>query len=791
MRGPVNSPAAPSPSPSDLPPGWPQPGTRALPIVVFGVLPLCGLVAELLTGMLSEFLPMFPTWWHIGAVALAVVVNGALHDRAWRAPRHLVLRTLAVGYVLGMSGLYALVEAPALPLMAFAVVLGGLGILAAAPYWALLGMLRLLPDLWRRWAALGRSPRAMAGWLLVGALVPLALLLRDDVERLGLPKRMNELAAAMRDPKRAADEEALAAALRAASVHAQQQLCVSGWDGDDDMPFGRFGREQGRFQHLGDGRQFWFFTRGRRAAVTSDDARRAFHRAHGTAWDQDWRRIPGVDWNGGADIEWLQSRVNVRPAPDAALAAVDWELTVRSHRRRRDEARFEIQLPPGACASALSLWIGGEERPAAFAGAAKVRQAYEQVVSKQRDPALLEEISPGRLRLLLFPLADDLPPMKVSVGFTIPLRWAGTATTLQLPRIVDHNCGRGRVSQHERTLRGSDGATLAVDLLDDAGLRRPIELPRGRAVSWARDAEGIVVQRMVPRTPTTASEGVVLVVDASASVGEAKPEWSKLLAAFPAAAPVSAFVAHGSGHVRRDGAAGDAALARWLGEQSFTGGCDASRALRAACDAAVARGFGRVVWLHGACPSLLADDVPIVPRGVTVLAVPLHPGRNVVREATGVLRALAATSPAGVDDGAVALAELVRYPTDDRGIGDFTRNYERASEPPADAAAVSDQIARLWAAERARERFAAGDRDEAARLAARYRLVTAGAGAVVLENQQQYQQSGLDPGAEIGREPEGPIGSGPVPEASTIVLVATGLLAMWLLRGRRRAVVKA
>lgn len=758
-----------------------------LPILVFGVLPVCGLVAELLTGMLSEFLPLFPTWWHVGAVAFAVGLNWALHVRLWRTPRHLVVRTLAVGYVLGTAGLYGLAEAPAIPMMAMLAVIG-LGVLAAGPYWALLGMLRLLPDLWRRWAALGRSPSAMAGWLLVGALAPLALLLREDLQRLGLPKRMNELAAAMRDPTRAADEDALAAALRAASVQAQRQLCLGGWDGDgdEDMPFGWMGGETERFGHLGDGRQFWFFTRGRRKAVTTDDARRAFHRAHGAAWDQDWRPIPGVEWNGGADIEWLQSRVNVRPAPDAALAAVDWELTVRSHRRRRDEARFELQLPPGACASALSLWIGGEERPAAFAGAAKVRQAYEQVVGKQRDPALLEEIAPGRLRLLLFPLAADLPPMRVSIGFTIPLRWAGTATTLQLPLIVDHNCGRGRVARHERTLRGSDGATLAVDLLDDAGMRRQVELPRGRAVSWTRDAEGIVVQRMAPRTPTAASEGVVLVVDASKSVGEARLDWSKLLAAFPAAAQVSAFVAHGCGHARQDGAAGDAALARWLGEQSFTGGSDASRALRAACDAAVARGLGRVVWLHGACPSLLADDVPIVPRGVTVLALPLHPGRNVVREAKGVLRALAGTSPAGVDDAAAALAELLRYPDDDRGIGDFTRRYERASEPPADAAAVSDQIARLWAAERAHARFAAGDRDEAARLAARYRLVTAGAGAVVLENQQQYQQSGLAPGAEIGREPEGPIGSGPVPEASTFVLVATGLLAVWLLRGRGR-----
>jgi hypothetical protein len=771
-----------------LPPGWPKPSGRALPIVVFGVLPLCGLFAELLTGMLSEILPLFPTWQHVVAVALAVGVNGALHGGAWRAPRHVLLRTIATGYVLGLTALYALAEAPAIPLMA-AVAVIGLGILAAAPYWALLGMLRLLPDLWTRWAALGRSPRALFGWLLLSAALPVAWLIADDVGRLGLPQRMDVLAQAMRNPARAAEEEALAAALRVTSLEAQRALCLDGWrDDDDGERFFLEGRGRlGRFGHLASGQPFWFFRRLQRGAVRIDDARRAFHRAHGVAWDQDWRARDEFDWNDGAEIEWTGSRVHVRPAPDAALAAVDWELTVRSHRRRRDEARFELLLPPGACASALSLWINGEERPAAFAGAAKVRQAYEAVVQKARDPALLEEIAPGRLRLLLYPLANDLPPMKVSVGFTVPLRWSGEATTLHLPRIADHNCRHGRVTTHERTLHGADGAVLSTDALDDAALRQPLSLPRGGAVSWSRDAEGLVVQRMTPRAPIAAAEAALVVVDASASVAAGKVDVGGLLAAFPEATPVTLFAAHGSGFARREGRAGDGALARWLKEQLQTGGCDASRALRAAVDEAQRRGVPRVFWLHGACATLQADDVPAFPSGVELMALPLHPGRNVVREALGVARAVVATAPFVDGDLRSALAECARYRSDDFGVGDFTRSYERAAEPPADGAAVSDQIARLWAAQRARVAFRAGQRDDAARLAARYRLVTAGAGAVVLETAQQYQQSGLDPGAELGREPEGPIGSEPVPEPSTFVLLATGLLAVWWLRGRRGA----
>ena len=81
-----------------------------------------------------------------------------------------------------------------------------------------------------------------------------------------------------------------------------------------------------------------------------------------------------------------------------------------------------------------------------------------------------------------------------------------------------------------------------------------------------------------------------------------------------------------------------------------------------------------------------------------------------------------------------------------------------------------------------------GERDTATRLAQKYRLVTAGAGAVVLETAEQYAQAGLEPAAPAGYVPPGTPSGNPVPEPETWLLVASGLLLAWLrfvVMGRR------
>jgi hypothetical protein len=283
---------------------------------------------------------------------------------------------------------------------------------------------------------------------------------------------------------------------------------------------------------------------------------------------------------------------------------------------------------------------------------------------------------------------------------------------------------------------------------------------------------------------------LVVVLEASASVGEVLADPAALLAALPAAAPAVVFVAHGDGFRRLEGAIGSPGLAAAVRASPCTGGVDASAALAAAGAEAARRGVPRVLWLHGAAAELHGHPWPSLPAEVELAAFAVHPGRHALRaRLPGTTKVVDVPRFGGEPaELAAALAEFVRFaaPGAATEIGDHERRHERVDGPPADAVPASDQLARLWAARQARAELRDGRAQQAAQLAARYRVVTAGAGAVVLESKAQYDAFQLDPGAPIGREPAGPIGGGPVPELSTWVMLATGLLAVgWW--GRRRA----
>jgi len=448
--------------------------------------------------------------------------------------------------------------------------------------------------------------------------------------------------------------------------------------------------------------------------------------------------------------------------------------------------RFDLRLPPLAVASSLSSWIDGQERPAAFGGSSAVQKAYEAVVARQRDPALLQEQAPGALRLLLFPLARNLPPMRVRLGFTVPLRWQADRAELWLPQLVTHTCLHARVASHELVVH--DGANVARRQVDDEELGRPLLLPRGALAAQTQDADGIVVQRLVPRKETPSSGPFVVVLEASTTVGEVLARPADVLAGFPPEAEVTLFVAHGAGWQKARGRAGSPELAQFVEGQSFAGGVDARPALQAACDEAAQGGAKLVHWLHGAAAELQQRVWPEVRAGVQIAALPLHRGRNVVREGLrGDVAVVDSPRFGAADQWRASLQEALRYTDGLADFGDHARVFERRANVLPELATVGDQLARLWASRTARE-LSRTTPDAAAKLAARYRVVTAGVGAVVLETASQYQAAGLDPGALIGREPAGPVGSLPVPEPSTWLLVASGIAALcW----RRRRAPKA
>lgn len=761
--------------------------------VLFGVVPLFGLLAELTTGMLSEVLPLFPTWWHVVGVGLAVCLNFALHFDLLRG-KNVLVRAGATGFTLGMAMLYAVAEAPAVPAMVMLAVVG-LGVLAAAPYFVLLGMPRLVAKLWREWQASGRTQLHLAAILLVLGALPLTLSLVDGWSRNAVLKKLTALSEVMQSDGQPEREEALARELRGLDIATQRSICVTGSQRSDEASWLMTSHSGWRHGHLANHHPFWFVANLARCKLPREDARRAFHRAHGEAFDDGELPIEAIDRYAGAALEWRTSKITASLEPAAALAKVDWELKVGSSSRSLAEARFDIRLPTGAVASSLSLWIGGVERPAAFAAASKVEAAFESVVAKMRDPALLQEIGPDLLRLRLFPVVSGTP-MQVRVGLTLPLCLRGEKALLQLPQVVGHNCGGGRMADHMVRVEGL-GVVETVPFSDQQ-LRLAIPVPRTDRTVFAPDADGFVVQRLRPRT-TVATNSVhapsVVVLEASASVGRAIADPSAFLASCFAAPslqpskPCIVFLVVGRESRRFELQSGNEALSpSWL-SQPFAGGVDARNAVTAAMQEAKALGQHRIYWLHGAMADWQESQAGDIPSGVEVATLALDPGRNVLRDSPW-LKDCAVTVPRlGTDADSLrqSLVDFERFHTIGAfaDSGDTERRFSRASKAPEGAAPVSDQLARLWAARQARALAAAGDDDAAAQLAARYRLVTAGSGAVVLERSEQYEQHGLDPGALVGREPDGAIGSLPIAEPSTFILLGSGLLFVMWWMGRR------
>src|SRR3954464_15135150 len=83
---------------------------------------------------------------------------------------------------------------------------------------------------------------------------------------------------------------------------------------------------------------------------------------------------------------------------------------------RIGEADFMFPLPKGAAFQDLKLSINGEMVAGETMSADRARQIYEEIVRRQRDPALLEWMGYGLLRARIFPIAPG-EEKKVVVRF--------------------------------------------------------------------------------------------------------------------------------------------------------------------------------------------------------------------------------------------------------------------------------------------------------------------------------------------------------------------------------------
>jgi len=112
----------------------------------------------------------------------------------------------------------------------------------------------------------------------------------------------------------------------------------------------------------------------------------------------------------------------VRQSSDVRVNLVDrvlrYEITETFVNRgsRVGEADFMFPLPKGAAFQDLKLSINGEMVAGETMSADRARQIYEEIVRRQRDPALLEWMGYGLLRARIFPIAPG-EQKKVVVRF--------------------------------------------------------------------------------------------------------------------------------------------------------------------------------------------------------------------------------------------------------------------------------------------------------------------------------------------------------------------------------------
>jgi len=107
----------------------------------------------------------------------------------------------------------------------------------------------------------------------------------------------------------------------------------------------------------------------------------------------------------------IQPPFVVRQSSDVRVELVDrvlrYEVTETFVNRgsRIGEADFMFPLPKGAAFQDLKLSINGEMVAGETMNANQARQIYEEIVRRQRDPALLEWMGYGLLRARIFPIA--------------------------------------------------------------------------------------------------------------------------------------------------------------------------------------------------------------------------------------------------------------------------------------------------------------------------------------------------------------------------------------------------
>jgi hypothetical protein len=761
---PSAEPQSPAPSPRKRPGWW-----LLFPLVI---LPLITIVFEFLTGICAMVL--FDPLINFGHVIMTLLVPG-LNLWVWLAlrrnpPSNNRWLGLANGIALGVALFYALMLVPVIPFAGIGVIYFGIGLIPLSPLLALLAGMWLRRHL-RKSMPAGRQLRGLWSGMTVGA---------GGIVLFALPFIMTETG------MRLAISDDAATADRGVSI-----LRVTGLE--EQMLRHCYGRG------MSEARGFYSWG----TVVPAEKARVAYYRARGRAFNTvpppklyagrarwavmeeefTWDNDQGGDAVAGRvkGLALTSSRMDGAIDPDAALGYLEWTLEFQNDSLLQREARAQIALPPGAVVSRLTLWIDGEEREAAFAGRAKVKAAYKEVVAQRRDPVLVTTCGPDRVLMQCFPVPPSGGRMKVRLGITAPLGMTNlNSGFLQWPHFIERNftirdsfqhllwmagptplepVGKGLTAEPAKNGGGSLHGKLNDPELNSPGSGMLVRRDPAIRSVWTADTRStpgtIIRQTLVEKAVTTPAR-VAVVVDGSREMEEVLPDVADALAAIPNTTEVLLLLARDgcreiAGPAGRLDDARRAQAAQALRGLRCVGGHDNVPALVRACDFAAATNPGVVVWIHGSQPVVFDTAAELQQRlergasGLSIIEAQARTGPNRLTETFDSIRAF--RSLGGVGGLRPSLETLFRGWK--AGATVIEAQREKVQSPPPVPAEfgkeTSGQLTRLWAFDEARRLMKNRKNDEAAQLASTSQLVTPVSGAVVLETREQYARAGLEP----------------------------------------------
>lgn len=769
-----------------------------VPFFFFGVLiPALAILLELLAGVCANmFFDPIPTIWHKLLVCLVPLANLAIwrelkNDDAEYRPRLAV----ASGLAIGVSAFYALLFVPLIPFALIGIIVVGLGILGLSPQLSFATSVRgaiQLRRLNRQQSAQTTQRYSFATCLVGGMLLSLGTLAALEAQT--TLTRINLQRAASTDSTTSTN------GVRWLRSYASQNTLL-------EACYWRPNRATDLFGKL--------LTLGN--PITPAQGQTIFYRVTGQEFDslaepqtangnlffdlEDVRRsdrINGVIKN----LSLSGSRIDGSIDADAALGYFEWTMVFKNETFAQQEARAQIQLPPGGVVSRLTLWVNGEPREAAFASRGKVQAAYDAVVSTRRDPVLVTSSGDDRVQVQCFPVPPN-GEMKIRFGVTAPVSLESKARGwLRLPVIAERNFGVEGLNhavwfEAKRELQSSTGALMAErpeqklfavrGALTDNQLssthqsiqvERPIETNEFNAPDPTSKTSNVIRQTIEERD-WQRPQRVVLVVDASQTMQPHLTELADSIQRLPQGIELVALVSDD------EVTALNGAVAEKIRRLKPVGGNDNLSALNQAWDLAAQKPDSVILWIHESKPVLLgnADDLrqrwERRPDNPQLFDLPISGGANRITEKLDGIAAVETVERAG------SLAKdldrlFARWRGESKQVLIHRQSVEGRQTAQTDSQQTSSHLARLWAFDETRRLIAAKQTDAAVKLAAAYQLVTPVSGAVVLETSEQYQRAGLEP------VPPNSVPTIPEPEEWLLMFVALAVL-LWMTCRRRFA----